>query len=105
MYSIECLGRRNLRIALHHATGTVPRLLPRDEPRSRPVVPGGQDIVDEPQPRTLDGVLKNTIDYMSRPMVDVGRVFGGKPVAIAGATPGPGGTALAQTAWLPVVRG
>jgi NAD(P)H-dependent FMN reductase len=31
-------------------------------------------------------------------------VFGGKPVALTGATPGMGGTRLAQTAWLPVLR-
>ena len=31
-------------------------------------------------------------------------MFGGRPVAIAGATPGPGGTALSQAAWLPVIR-
>ena len=37
-------------------------------------------------------------------MSDQPRVFGGKPVAICGATPGRLGTALAQTAWLPVLR-
>jgi chromate reductase len=31
-------------------------------------------------------------------------VFRGRPVAIMGATPGPGGTLLSQAAWLPVVR-
>lgn len=53
---------------------------------------------------SLPGVLKNTIDWMSRPPADIARVFGGRPVAICGATPGPGGTGLAQAAWLPVVR-
>lgn len=53
---------------------------------------------------SIPGVAKNTIDWMSRPPADIARVFRGKPVAIAGATPGPGGTALSQAAWLPVVR-
>jgi len=41
---------------------------------------------------------------MTRPPADIGRVFRGRPVALMGATPGLGGTALAQTAWLPVLR-
>ena len=53
---------------------------------------------------SLPGVLKNAIDWMSRPPADIPRVFGGRPVAIMGATTGPGGTALSQAAWLPVVR-
>jgi chromate reductase len=53
---------------------------------------------------SLPGVLKNAMDWLSRPAEDIPRVFGGRPVAIIGATPGPGGTALAQAAWLPVVR-
>jgi NAD(P)H-dependent FMN reductase len=32
------------------------------------------------------------------------RVFGGRPVALMGATPGGMGTVHAQTAWLPVLR-
>jgi NAD(P)H-dependent FMN reductase len=31
-------------------------------------------------------------------------VFRGRPVAVMGATPGGGGTALSQAAWLPVLR-
>ena len=53
---------------------------------------------------SLPGTLKNAIDWMSRPPKDSGRVFGGKPVGIIGATPGMGGTRLAQGAWLPVFR-
>ena len=52
----------------------------------------------------MPGVVKNAIDWLSRPAADIRRVFGGKPVAIMGATPGPGGTALSQAAWLPVLR-
>ncbi len=53
---------------------------------------------------SIPGVFKNAIDWLSRPPRDVPRVFGGKPVALMGATPGPGGTTLAQAAWLPVLR-
>jgi NAD(P)H-dependent FMN reductase len=53
---------------------------------------------------SMPGVLKNAIDWLSRPAEDIDRVFGDKPVAIMGATPGRGGTRLAQNAWLPVLR-
>ena len=53
---------------------------------------------------SLPGVAKNAIDWLSRPPADIGRVFGGKRVAIAGASPGGFGTVLAQNAWLPVFR-
>jgi chromate reductase, NAD(P)H dehydrogenase (quinone) len=53
---------------------------------------------------SLPGPLKNAIDWLSRPPKDIGRVFGGRPVALLGATPGRGGTRLAQQAWLPVFR-
>jgi NAD(P)H-dependent FMN reductase len=52
----------------------------------------------------VPGVLKNAVDWLSRPPADIARVFGGKPVAIVGATPGLGGTRLAQAAWLSVLR-
>jgi chromate reductase, NAD(P)H dehydrogenase (quinone) len=53
---------------------------------------------------SLPGVAKNAIDWLSRPPADIGRVFGGKRVAIAGASPGGFGTVLSQNAWLPVFR-
>jgi NAD(P)H-dependent FMN reductase len=53
---------------------------------------------------SMPGVLKNAIDWLSRPAADIPRVFRGRPVAIMGATPGQGGTNLSQAAWLPVVR-
>ena len=53
---------------------------------------------------SIPGVAKNAIDWLSRPAGDIGRVFGGKPVAIAGASPGGFGTLLSQNAWLPVFR-
>ncbi len=53
---------------------------------------------------SIPGVFKNAIDWLSRPASDIPRVFGDRPVALMGATPGRGGTLLAQTAWLPVLR-
>jgi chromate reductase, NAD(P)H dehydrogenase (quinone) len=53
---------------------------------------------------SIPGVMKNVIDWMTRPSADIPRVFGGKPVALMGATPGAGGTILSQAAWLPVLR-
>ena len=53
---------------------------------------------------SMPGVLKNAIDWLSRPSTDIARVFGDKAVALIGATPGMGGTRLAQAAWLPVLR-
>lgn len=52
----------------------------------------------------IPGVFKNAIDWLSRPASDIGRVFGGKPVAVLGASPGGFGTILSQDAWLPVLR-
>lgn len=53
---------------------------------------------------SMPGVFKNAIDWLSRPAADVGRIFGGRPVAVIGASPGGFGTILAQNAWLPVLR-
>lgn len=52
----------------------------------------------------VPGVFKNAIDWMSRPGSDIPRVFGGKPVALIGASPGGFGTILAQNGWLPTLR-
>lgn len=61
-------------------------------------------IVTPEYNNSMPGVLKNAIDWLSRPPEDIARVFRGRPVAIMGATPGNGGTALSQASWLPVVR-
>lgn len=52
----------------------------------------------------IPGVFKNTIDWLSRPADDIGRIFGGRPVAVIGASPGGFGTILSQDAWLSVLR-
>ena len=53
---------------------------------------------------SIPGVFKNAIDWLSRPDSDIKRVFGGRPVAVIGASPGNFGTILSQNAWLPVLR-
>lgn len=53
---------------------------------------------------SMPGVLKNAIDWLSRPPDDIPKVFGGLPVAVMGASPGAWGTILSQVAWLPVLR-
>lgn len=53
---------------------------------------------------SVPGVLKNTIDWLSRPSGEMKNVFRDKPVAVIGASPGGFGTVMAQSAWLPVFR-
>ncbi|MDK1489903.1 NADPH-dependent FMN reductase [Sinorhizobium sp. 7-81] len=53
---------------------------------------------------SMPGVFKNAIDWLSRPPADIRKVFGGRPFALAGASPGSFGTILSQNAWLAVMR-
>lgn len=53
---------------------------------------------------SIPGVFKNAIDWTTRPASEIERVFGGKAVALMGASPGAFGTILSQNAWLPVLR-
>jgi chromate reductase len=53
---------------------------------------------------SIPGVFKNAIDWLSRPPGDIKRVFGGKPIAVIGASQGGFGTILSQNAWLPVLH-
>jgi chromate reductase, NAD(P)H dehydrogenase (quinone) len=53
---------------------------------------------------SIPGVFKNAIDWFSRPSSDIKRVFGGRPVALIGASQGGFGTILSQNAWLPVLH-
>jgi chromate reductase, NAD(P)H dehydrogenase (quinone) len=46
----------------------------------------------------IPGVFKNAIDWLSRPPADMPRVFGNRPTAVIGASPGGFGTILAQNA-------
>lgn len=53
---------------------------------------------------SIPGVFKNAIDWLSRPPADIPRVFGQRPVALIGASPGNFGTLLSQNAWLATLR-
>ena len=52
----------------------------------------------------IPGVLKNGLDWLSRPSGEGARLFGGKPTALMGATPGGFGTIQSQDAMLSVLR-
>lgn len=52
----------------------------------------------------IPGVFKNAIDWLSRPGADIPKIFGDRPVAVMGASPGGFGTILSQNAWLPVLK-
>jgi len=72
--------------------------------RERIVAADGLLISTPEYNNSIPGVLKNAIDWLSRPPAEIARTFAGRPVGLIGATPGPGGTNLAQAAWLPVLR-
>ena len=65
---------------------------------------GGLLLVTPEYNNSIPGVLKNAIDWLTRPAADIPRVFGDRPVAVIGASTGGFGTILAQEAWLPVLR-
>src|SRR5271156_1387866 len=46
----------------------------------------------------IPGVFKNAIDWASRPAAEIPKIFGDRPVAVIGASPGGFGTILAQNA-------
>jgi chromate reductase len=52
----------------------------------------------------IPGVFKNAIDWLSRPSSEIPQLFGNRPVAVIGASPGGFGTILSQDAWLPVLH-
>ena len=53
---------------------------------------------------SMSGVLKNGIDWMTRPPKDIARIFRDRPVALMGASPSGFGTVRAQLSWFPVFR-
>lgn len=61
-------------------------------------------IVTPEYNNAMPGVLKNAVDWLSRPPADSARIFSNRPVAVIGASPGGFGTILAQNSWLPVLR-
>lgn len=75
-----------------------------DELRREVAAADGVLLASPEYNNSVPGVLKNAIDWLSRPSEDHRNVFRNKPVAVIGATPGGFGTVSAQTAWLPVWR-
>lgn len=61
-------------------------------------------IVTPEYNQAVPGVMKNALDWMTRPPKDIGRVFGDRAVAICGASAGMGGTRASQYALLPTLR-
>lgn len=53
---------------------------------------------------SIPGVLKNVLDWLTRPPKDIKRVFHGRKVGLIGVSAGPLGTRFSQTAWLPILR-
>ncbi|MBV8035344.1 NADPH-dependent FMN reductase [Roseateles sp.] len=53
---------------------------------------------------SIPGVLKNGLDWLSRPSGEGTKLFGGKPTGLMGATPGGFGTVQSQDALLSVLR-
>lgn len=74
------------------------------ELKERIVAADGLLLVTPEYNNSMPGVMKNAIDWLSRPPKDIARVFTDRPVGLIGATPGKGGTRLSQTGWLPVLR-
>ena len=72
--------------------------------KDRIVAADGLLLVTPEYNNGIPGVFKNVIDWLGRPSSDIARIFGGKPVAVIGASPGGFGTILSQAAWLPVLR-
>jgi chromate reductase, NAD(P)H dehydrogenase (quinone) len=84
------------------ATDGIPR--PVTELKEAIAAANGLLLVTPEYNNSIPGVFKNAIDWLSRPPADIQRIFGGKPVALIGASPGAFGTILSQNAWLPVLR-
>ena len=72
--------------------------------KARLVASDGVLLVTPEYNNGIPGVFKNAIDWLSRPAAEIPAVFGGRPVALVGASAGGFGTILAQDAWLPVLR-
>ena len=102
--SIETVSIRKIPLYdgdLEAAEG-VPKVV--EEIKDRIAAADGLLLVSPEYNNSLPGAFKNAIDWLTRPPKDIRRVFGGRPVALMGATPGGMGTVLSQAAWLPVFR-
>jgi chromate reductase, NAD(P)H dehydrogenase (quinone) len=102
------LAPAGMDVRVARAVGSIPLFdadLERDTPAGPPAVrtlraavaaADGILIATPEYNQSLSGVLKNLIDWLSRPAP--AQVLVGKPIAIVGASSGPWGTRLAQAA-------
>ena len=72
--------------------------------KDRIIASDGVLLVSPEYNNGIPGVFKNAIDWLSRPAADIARVFGDKPFALVGASPGGFGTVMSQAHWLPVLK-
>lgn len=72
--------------------------------KERISVADGMILVTPEYNQGVPGVLKNTLDWLSRPPADIKQVFRDRPLALCGASAGGGGSRSAQYAWLPTLR-
>ena len=72
--------------------------------KDRIIASDGVLLVSPEYNNGIPGVFKNASDWLSRPAADIARVFGDKPFALVGASPGGFGTILSQNHWLPVLK-
>lgn len=72
--------------------------------KERIVASDGVLLVTPEYNNGVPGVFKNGIDWLSRPASEIPQLFGGKPFALIGASPGGFGTILSQNHWLPVLK-
>lgn len=72
--------------------------------KERIVASDGVLLVTPEYNNGVPGVFKNAIDWLSRPANDIARVFGERPFALVGASPGGFGTIMSQAHWLPVLK-
>jgi chromate reductase, NAD(P)H dehydrogenase (quinone) len=102
--AVEVLSIRG--VPLYDADEEAERGVPEAVARLKDLIAAADGVllVSPEYNNSVPGVLKNAIDWLSRPPADVRRVFADRPFAVLGATPGRGGTILAQAAWLPVLR-
>ncbi len=64
--------------------------------RSRIKAADGLVLVTPEYNAGMPGVFKNALDWLTRPGEEMKPTFGGRPTALAGATPGAWGTGFAQ---------
>ena len=72
--------------------------------KDRIVASDGVLLVTPEYNNGIPGVFKNAIDWLSRGTPDIPAVFGGRPFALIGASPGGFGTVMSQAHWLPVLK-